>query len=65
VDELAPTVGGGRAADLLAENRIVDGVYLAVRYREDVPGAKDDAPDSTALALMAAKSGQIGSTLFA
>jgi hypothetical protein len=31
-----------------------DGEYLAVHHPKDDPGAKDDAPDSTALALLAA-----------
>ena len=33
-----------------------DGEYLAVHH-PDEPGAKDDAPDATALALIAAKDG--------
>lgn len=31
-----------------------DGEYLSVHHPEDEPGAKDDAPDATALALLAA-----------
>jgi hypothetical protein len=41
-----------------------DGEYLSVHH-PDEPGAKDDAPDATALMLMAAKSGDIGELLIA
>jgi hypothetical protein len=40
-----------------------DGEFLSVHH-PDVPGARDDAPDATALMLMAASSGSIGSILF-
>lgn len=39
------------------------GQYLAVHHPKDDPEAKDDAPDSTALALMAAKNGGLGEIL--
>jgi hypothetical protein len=39
-----------------------DGEYLSVHH-PDEQGAKDDAPDSTALALLAAAGGGIGDIL--
>ena len=41
-----------------------DGEYLSVHHPA-TPGAKDDAPDATALALLAAAGGGIGEILFA
>jgi hypothetical protein len=41
-----------------------DGEYLSVHHPEE-PGARDDAPDSTALALFGAANGGIGDILFA
>jgi hypothetical protein len=40
-----------------------DGEFLSVHH-PDTPGARDDAPDATALMLMAASSGSIGEILF-
>lgn len=40
-----------------------DGEYLSVHHPEE-PSARDDAPDATALALMAAAGGGIGEILF-
>jgi len=37
-----------------------DGEYLSVHHPENEPGAKDDAPDSTALAVLAGSKGGIG-----
>lgn len=41
-----------------------DGEYLSVHHPDNEANARDDAPDATALALMAAKTGDIGSILF-
>lgn len=40
-----------------------DGEYLSVHH-PDVPGARDDGPDATALMLTAATTGGIGEILF-
>jgi hypothetical protein len=40
-----------------------DGEYLSVHH-PDTPGARDDAPDATALYLMGAARGAVGDILF-
>jgi hypothetical protein len=41
-----------------------EGEFLAAHH-PDEPGAKDDAPDSTALVLLASVTGNIGEILYA
>ncbi len=48
----------------LIREYLQEGEYLSVHHPKDVQGAKDDAPDATALALLAASVGGSGDIVF-